>query len=118
MILVEFPAFGTSLGGKTLSEIQMRQKFWVSVVGIWERGQFSIPNAGSRIERNTVLVIAGKNLAQSKIRKMTGCSTAAIKVNGVLAINPDPQVPIQENAKLILIGTYEREKSFLQWTQG
>jgi len=290
LILAEFPAFGTPLVGKTLSEIQVREKFGVSVVGIWERGQFSIPNAGSRIERNSVLVLAGtrenlkayddvysfyhicqltanpvliigggrvgqtiadrfkerdmpyliieknprraheektyvvgdaadirtlqkawiekapsalvtthdddtniyltkylrslrpdmqilsraslernvstlhragadfvmsysslganaifnflrnentlmlaeglnvfrlkapkalvgKNLAQSKIRKMTGCSVAAIKMNGVLAINPDPQVPIQEDAELILIGTYEGEKSFLQWTE-
>lgn len=290
LILAEFPAIGTPLVGKTLSEIQVREKFGVSVVGIWQRGQFSIPNAGSKIERNTVLVLAGtkenlkayddvysfyhicqltanpvliigggrvgqtiadrfkerdmpyliieknprrtheeknyvvgdaadirtlqkawiekapsalvtthdddtniyltkylrslrpdmqilsraslernvstlhragadfvmsysslganaifnflrnentlmlaeglnvfrlkapkalvgKNLAQSKIRKKTGCSVAAIKMNGVLAINPDPQVPIQEDAELILIGTYEGEKSFLHWTE-
>ena len=59
LILAEFPAIGTPLVGKTLSEIQVREKFGVSVVGIWQRGQFSIPNAGSKIERNTVLVLAG-----------------------------------------------------------
>ena len=62
--------------------------------------------------------LVGKNLAQSKIRQMTGCSVAAIKVDGVMAINPDPQAPIQEDAELILIGTYEGEKKFLQWTEG
>jgi len=62
--------------------------------------------------------LVGKNLAQSKIRKMTGCSIAAIKRDGVMTINPDPQMPIQEGAELILIGTYEGEKSFLQWTEG
>ncbi len=57
--------------------------------------------------------LVGKNLAQSKIREMTGCSVVAIKVDGVMSINPDPQAPIQENAELILIGTYEGEKKFL-----
>ncbi len=65
LILAEFPAFGTPLVGKTLAESRVREKFGVSVVGIWERGQFSIPNAGSRIDRNSVLVLAGskENLA-------------------------------------------------------
>ena len=290
LILAEFPAFATPLAGMTLAQSQVREKFGVSVVGIWERGQFSIPNAGSRINRNSVLVLAGtkenlaayddiysfyhiyrlttnpvlilgggrvgqtiadrfkerempyliieknprrvkeeenyvlgdaadirtlqkawiekapaalvtthddatniyltkylrslrsdmqilsranvernvstlhragadfvmsysslganaifnflrnertlmlaeglnvfrmrvpralagKNLAQSKIRELTGCSVVAIKVNGVMAINPDPQAPIQEDAELILIGTYEGEKTFLGWTE-
>jgi len=290
LILAEFPAFGTPLVGMTLAQSRVREKFGVSVVGIWERGQFSIPNAGRKIDRNSVLVLAGtkeniaayddiysfyhiyrlttnpvlilgggrvgqtiadrfkerempyliieknprrvkeeenyvlgdaadirtlqkawiekapaalvtthddatniyltkylrslrsdmqilsranvernvstlhragadfvmsysslganaifnflrnegtlmlaeglnvfrmrvpqalagKNLAQSKIRELTGCSVVAIKVNGVMAINPDPQAPIQENAELILIGTYEGEKKFLQWAE-
>ncbi len=291
LILAEFPAFGTPLVEKSLAEIQVRENFGVSVVGIWERGQFKIPNAASRIDRNSVLVLAGtgknlsdfdevysfyhicrltanpvlvvgggrvgqtvvdrfkerempyliieknprraqdeasyvvgdaadirtlqkawiekapaavvtthdddtniyltkylrslrpdmqilsranlernvstlhragadfvmsysslganaifnflrnedtlmlaeglnvfrlkapkplvgKNLAQSKIRQITGCSVVGIKVNDVMAINPDPQAPIHEDAELILIGTYEGEKKFLQWTAG
>jgi K+/H+ antiporter YhaU regulatory subunit KhtT len=59
----------------------------------------------------------GKNRAQSKIREMTGCSVVAVKVNGVMSINPDPQVPIQENAELVLIGSYEGEENFLQWAK-
>ena len=290
LIIAEFPAFGTPLVGKPLSEIQVRENFGVSVVGIWERGQFRIPNAASRIDRNSVLVLAGtkrnlkayddvysfyhicrlttnpvliigggrvgqtiadrfkerempyliieknprrtheegnyvvgdaadirtlqkawiekapaalvtthdddtniyltkylrslrsemqilsraslernvstlhragadfvmsyssiganaifnflrnedtfmlaeglnvfrveapralvgKNLAESKIREMTGCSVVAVKVDGVMAINPDPQAPIQEDAELILIGTYDGEKKFLHWTE-
>ncbi|MCU0595477.1 MAG: potassium channel protein, partial [Desulfobacterota bacterium] len=62
--------------------------------------------------------LVGKNLAQSKIRQITGCSVVGIKVNDVMAINPDPQAPIHEDAELILIGTYEGEKKFLQWTAG
>jgi Trk K+ transport system NAD-binding subunit len=290
LILAEFPALGTPLVGKRLAECHLREDFGVSVVGIWERGQFSIPNAGTIIDDNSVLVLAGsqenldayddvfsfyhvcrltenpiliigggrvgqtiadrfrereipyliieknprkaqegenyvlgdaadirtlqeawiekapaalltthddatniyltkylrslrpdmqilsrasmernvstlhragadfvmsyaslgataifnflrkedtlmlaeglnvfrlkapralvgQNLAQSKIREMTGCSIVAIKVDGVMSINPDPQAPIRENAELVLIGSYEGEEKFLQWTK-
>jgi K+/H+ antiporter YhaU regulatory subunit KhtT len=58
--------------------------------------------------------IVGKTLSQSKIRELTQCSVIAVKNDDTMVINPDPQVPIQENTELILIGTYEGEKHFLQ----
>lgn len=61
--------------------------------------------------------LVGKNLAQSRIREMTGCSVVAIRVNDIMAINPDPQAPIHEKMELVLIGSYEGEKKFLEWTQ-
>ena len=61
--------------------------------------------------------LVGKTLIQSKIRETTGCSVVAIKADGVMAINPDPQAPIQETAEMILIGNYEGEKKFLQLTE-
>ncbi len=65
LIIAEFPAMGTPLVGKTLAESKLRESLGVSVVGIWERGRFEVPTAGSRIERNSVLLLAGseKNLA-------------------------------------------------------
>lgn len=290
LILAEFPVMGTPLVGKTLAECGARENFGVSVVGIWERGQFSIPNAGHIIGNNSVLVLAassenlaafdkiysfyhvcnltdspvliigggrvgqtiadrfrkrkmsyliieknprrvqegedfvigdaadirtlqkawiekapaalltthddatniyltkylrslrpdmqilsranmernvstlhragadfvmsyaslgatavfnflrkedtlmlaeglnvfrlkapdslvGKNLAQSRIREMTGCSVVAIRVNDIMAINPDPRAPIHEKMELVLIGSYEGEKKFLEWAR-
>lgn len=290
LVLAEFPALGTPLVGKKLSECRLREEFGVSVVGIWKRGQFSIPNAETVIDHNSVLVLAGsqdnlaahdevfsfyhvcrltenpvliigggrvgqtiadrfrerempyliieknprraqegenyilgdaadirtlqeawiekapaalltthddatniyltkylrslrpdmqilsrasmernvstlhragadfvmsyaslgataifnflrkedtlmlaeglnvfrlkapqalvgKNLPQSKIREETGCSVVAIKANGVMSINPDPQAAIQENAELVMIGSYEGEQKFLEWTK-
>ena len=61
--------------------------------------------------------IAGKTLIQSKIREMTQCSVVAIRVAGVMDINPNPYKEIPENAELILIGNYEGEKLFHQWTK-
>jgi voltage-gated potassium channel len=61
--------------------------------------------------------VVGKNLAQSKIRAMTECSVVAIKVNGIMSVNPDPQAPIPENAELVMIGSYEGEEKFLLWSK-
>jgi len=65
LIIAEFAAMGTPLVGKTLAESKLRESFGVNVVGIWDRGRFSIPHADTRIERTTVLVLAGseENLA-------------------------------------------------------
>jgi Trk K+ transport system NAD-binding subunit len=59
LIIAEFPAMSTPLVGKTLSECKLRENFRVNVVGIWERGRFEIPRAESRIERTSVLLLAG-----------------------------------------------------------
>jgi Trk K+ transport system NAD-binding subunit len=65
LLIAEFPVMGTPLVGKTLAESRLRENFGVTVVGVWERGQFVIPNANSRIERTSVIVLAGaeENLA-------------------------------------------------------
>ena len=65
LIIAEFSAMDTPLVGKTLAESKLRENFGVNVMGIWERGRFEIPRAESRIERTSVLVLAGseKNLA-------------------------------------------------------
>ena len=65
LIIAEFPVVGTPLVGKTLVESKLREEFGVNVVGIWERGRFEVPRAESRIERTSVLLLAGteKSLA-------------------------------------------------------
>lgn len=63
--------------------------------------------------RKTPQHLIGKTLAESKIRELTNCSVVAIDVDGVKTINPDPKMPIKENSRLILIGSYEGERKFL-----
>ncbi|MFH1572640.1 MAG: TrkA C-terminal domain-containing protein, partial [Acidobacteriota bacterium] len=58
--------------------------------------------------------LVGETLARSKIRETTECSVIAMKIDGVLSINQDPQIPIKENTELILIGTLEGERKFLK----
>ncbi len=65
LVIAEFPVFGTPLIDKTLAESDLRRKFGVTVVGIWNRGIFEIPTANNVITRTSVLVLAGgeENLA-------------------------------------------------------
>lgn len=58
LIIAEFPAMGTPLVGKTLAESRLRENFGVNIVGLWERGKFSIAHAASRIDASSVLVLA------------------------------------------------------------
>jgi len=58
--------------------------------------------------------LVGKSLSQARIREETRCTVVAIKTDGDLAINPDPHLPIRENAEMVLIGTYEGERKFLR----
>lgn len=57
--------------------------------------------------------LVGKSLMESKIREKTECSVIALRIDGVLSSNPNPQIPIPKDAELILIGTHEGERKFL-----
>ena len=58
--------------------------------------------------------LVGRTLADSGIRQTTGCSVAAIERNGEVTVNPDPSVVLPAEAELILIGSHEGEKAFLE----
>ncbi|MFO7715608.1 potassium channel family protein [Desulfosarcina sp.] len=59
LLIAEAPAMRTWLQGKTLAESRLRQSTGVTVVGLWEQGQFVIPTPRTRIGESTVLVLAG-----------------------------------------------------------
>ncbi|WP_045216045.1 potassium channel family protein [Desulfonatronovibrio magnus] len=54
-----------------------------------------------------------KSLAESEIRKKTGCSVIAIESQGETIINPEPDTILAKDDELILIGTTEAESKFL-----
>jgi Trk K+ transport system NAD-binding subunit len=62
--------------------------------------------------------LVGKSLAESQIRMQTGCSVIAINHDGEMVSNPDPAVCFRENDELILIGTDDAEKLFLEMYPG
>lgn len=56
--------------------------------------------------------LAGKSLIQSNIRQKTGCTVIAIRQEGDMIINPDPETVLTPEQELILIGETSGEKSF------
>ena len=59
LIIAEASAMRTPLEGKTIIQSNLREKTGVTVVGLWERGQFKMPQPQTRINSTTVLVLAG-----------------------------------------------------------
>jgi Trk K+ transport system NAD-binding subunit len=57
--IAEISAVQTSLGGKSLAEIGMRGKTGVTVVGLWEKGRFEVPQPHTVINATTLLLLAG-----------------------------------------------------------
>ena len=59
LLIAEASAMRTPLVGKTLQESRLRETTGITVVGVWERGQFAIPTAETTIHPTTVLLLAG-----------------------------------------------------------
>lgn len=59
LVITEASIEDTHLAGKTLRECALRAKLGVNVVGIWEKGTFTIPNPDDVLPKNASLVIAG-----------------------------------------------------------
>ncbi len=59
LLIAEAPAMRTPLEGKTLIQSNLRKKTGVTVVGLWERGRFEIPQPETLINSTTVLLLAG-----------------------------------------------------------
>jgi voltage-gated potassium channel len=72
LVFAEVPAHGTPFVGLTLAEAAIREKTGASVIGIWERGRFSLPQQGSRIPGEAVLMLAGARSSLDALEKMTG----------------------------------------------
>ena len=59
--------------------------------------------------------LAGKTLRDTNVRKRTGCHVIAISEKGKpMNINPDPGEELSGDAELVLIGSMEDERKFLE----
>ncbi len=59
LLIAEAPAMRTALEGKTLAETRVREKTGITVIGVWERGNFESAHPHTMITSSTVLVLAG-----------------------------------------------------------
>ena len=59
LVIAEAPSMRTPLVGRTIREIGLRQATGITIVGLWNRGRFTLPRPETVIESSTVLVLAG-----------------------------------------------------------
>lgn len=59
LVIAEAAATGTELVGVTLTDLDLRNRFGVSVVGLWDRGRLHAVVPHLRIERSSILLLAG-----------------------------------------------------------
>lgn len=57
--------------------------------------------------------LVGRTITNSAIRKNTGCTVIAVNNNHELQLNPDLNEPLPKAAEILLIGSSEGEKRFL-----
>ncbi|TVR29511.1 MAG: potassium channel protein [Nitriliruptor sp.] len=63
LAIAEASAAGTELVGRSLSDLDLRQRFAVSVVGIWDRGALQIATPDLKVEESSILLLAGRREA-------------------------------------------------------
>jgi len=86
-----------------------------AVFNVLERGDVVMLAEGLDVFRHRVpAALAGRPLALTRIREATGCSVVALEMDGVARINPSPDEPLPAGAELILIGTTEAERRFVE----
>ncbi len=72
ILIAEAPVMRTPLQGLTLQETRLREAMGVTVVGIWEQGQFILPTAFTRLGPATVLLLAGSEAQLDKYDRHYG----------------------------------------------
>ncbi len=58
--------------------------------------------------------LVGRSLMESGIREKTGCTVVAVQRDGITTINPEPDIRFSSADELLLIGTFDSERTFLQ----
>lgn len=70
--IAEIPVQATPFVGQTLAEAQIRQRTGLAVIGLWERGRFTTPNADTRLSRNALMMLAGTREQLEALEQVTG----------------------------------------------
>lgn len=73
---------------------------------------------GLSIFRTSARNLPGKTLFENRIRESCGCSVVAINRNDGMVLNPDPYSAFEESDELIMLGTVEAEKKFIEQFMG
>jgi voltage-gated potassium channel len=70
--VAEMPVYGTPFLGLTLTEAGIRERTGLAVVGIWERGSFTVPSAATILTEKMVMVVVGAREHLQRLEELTG----------------------------------------------
>jgi len=88
-----------------------------SIFNILERDEVLMIAEGLNVFRmSTPRFLHGKTIRECDIRNKTGCSVVAIQIDKQTKINPDPDTTFQADSEVVLIGSYQAERAFNEWT--
>jgi voltage-gated potassium channel len=59
LLIAEAGVTGTDLVGKTLADAGLRTRLGVGIVGVWDRGDFTIATAETELKQSSILLLAG-----------------------------------------------------------
>jgi Trk K+ transport system NAD-binding subunit len=86
-----------------------------AVYNVLERGDVVMLAEGLEVFRFAVpAALVGRPLAQTRIRETTGCSVVALEAEGEVHVSPTPDLQLPRGGELIMIGTTEAERRFVE----
>lgn len=86
-----------------------------TIINLLSPGRVTILTEGLNIFRVPAPpALVGRSLIQSRIRETTDCNVVALNTGGVLSVPPDPTFPLEEDTVLILIGSADAERRFME----
>lgn len=86
-----------------------------TIVNLLRRGSTVMVTEGLDVFQVPVpRAFVGRTLLHLEAQQLGGCHVVALSTAGSMQVNPAPALPLPAEAALILIGTTEAEKAFLQ----
>lgn len=70
--IAEIPVNDTPFAGMTLAQAQIRQKTGLSVIGLWKRGQLTIPTRDTILDDESLALLAGSSDQLKGLEKLIG----------------------------------------------
>ncbi|MBE0597270.1 MAG: NAD-binding protein [Desulfuromonadales bacterium] len=75
LLVAELPVHGTPFSGQSLAAAGIRERTGLAVVGMWERGAFTIPGPETILADRAVIVVVGTREHLEELERLTGEKT-------------------------------------------
>jgi Trk K+ transport system NAD-binding subunit len=70
--IAELPVYGTPFANLTLEQARIRQQTGMTVIGVWERGVFTVPHRDTLLPPDSLVVLAGTRDQLRTMEQLTG----------------------------------------------